>query len=138
MTAAKANRRIRKRDRVKGNVVGLAADHTCEFGSEIRADGNPVPSISDGVVHPVDAPGVGHNIKSEIERASPYKFHFRIAQLRIDADHALAQNLRALANSVFAFGKKCGATAKKHAAIGGKPIVIKKVFGVVDHAVFGA
>src|SRR5579862_7623476 len=112
MTAAKTDRGIGKRNRVERDIVGLAANYGCEPRSKVSTDGDSVSSISDRIVHAVDATSVGHNIKREVKSSAPDKFDLSVAQLRIDADHALAKDFGAFAYSVFGFGEKCGATAE--------------------------
>ena len=88
-----------------------------------------------GKIHSVEFPRVRHDVESEIESAAPDEFDFHPAQLRVHADHAAAENLGAPAHGIFRFREKGGAASEKHAIVRREPVVIEKMFGVVDHAI---
>ena len=74
-------------------------------------------------------------IESKIESSAPYVIDFRVAQLRVDIDHAQAQNLGTAADGLIGFRKECGASTEEHATIGREPVVVEIIFRVVDHPV---
>ena len=95
-------------------------------------------SKAGGKMHFVDFSSVRHHVESEVESAAPDVFHFGVAELGIDINHAAAKDFRTLANGVFGFGEEGGAATEEHAIVGRQPVVIEEVFRVVDHAVAGA
>ena len=84
---------------------------------------------------PSSLPGVGHDVESEVERASPDVVDLGVAELRINLDHSAPQNFRALPNSLVRLREKRRPPAEKHAAIRREPVVVQVVFRIVDHAV---
>src|SRR5215469_1108330 len=79
-----------------------------------------------------------HDVKGKIERSAPDMLDFRIAQLRINADHALTQEFGAIPYGAVGFREKRGAAPEEHAIVGSEPVIVQKMLGVVDHAVAGA
>src|SRR4051794_25484771 len=97
-----------------------------------------MPGISDGVVHAFELPGVLHDVECKVECSTPCIFDFRMVQLGINIDEATAKNLRATLDGIAGLGKEGSAAAKEHAILRGEPVVIKIVFGIVDHPIPGA
>ena len=91
-------------------------------------------SVSNRVVHAVDLSGMGHDVKSKIERAAPDIFDAGIGELRINMYHSAPQDLSASPDRLLAFRKECGAAAEEHAAVRREAVVVQKVFGVENHA----
>src|SRR6202521_214208 len=135
VAAAQGRWRTAKRDAIEGNVVRIAADEAGEFHAEPGGGGHPVAGEARGEIHAVEFSRVRHDVQREIERAAPDEFDFGVAQLRVDADHAAAKNFRALAHGVFGFRKEGGSAAEEHALVRREPVVVEKMFRVVDHAV---
>ena len=75
-----------------------------------------------------------HDVESKIQRAAPDVFDAGVGQLRININHSATQDLSAAPDGLFALRKKRRAAAEQHAAVGGEPVVMKKVFGIEDHA----
>src|SRR5579863_4934346 len=72
--------------------AGTIGSH--EFGdflSLISRHGDAVTGIAESVKHAVELAGVRHDVKGEVERASPDIVNFRVGQLRVDINHAAAQ-----------------------------------------------
>src|SRR5712692_5777832 len=117
MPAAKTERGGGELDVGEGNVVRLAADEAGELRAEPSGRGNAVAREARGEVHVVNFSRVRHDVKSEIKRAAPDKFDPGIAQLRVNVDHAAAENFRALAHGVLCFGEKGGAASEEQAIV---------------------
>src|SRR5215472_109067 len=115
--------------------VRFAADHSSELHAEPSGRGDAVARKACREIHLVDFSSMRHDVESEVERAAPNVFHFGVAELRVDVNHAPPKNFCALANRVFGFGEKGSATAEQHAIVRGQAIVVEEVLGVVDHAV---
>src|SRR5690242_8737862 len=94
--------------------------------------------ISNSIVHALHLARVRHDVKGEIQRATPGVSHFGITQLRVNGDHAAAQYFGAAANGVSRLRKEGSATSEEHAVIRRKSVVIKVVLGIEDHPVVGA
>src|SRR6267378_2845865 len=135
VTAAQAEWRAAKRYAIEGNVVGLAADEAGEFQAEPGGGGDAVARKTRGKVHAVNFSRVRHDVQREIESAAPDEFDFGFAQLRVDGDHAAAENFGALANGVFGFRKEGGAASEEHTIVRREAVVVEKMLRVVDHAV---
>ena len=97
-----------------------------------------MPGVSHREVHAIHLASVRHDVKSEIQGSSPDVFNFRVPQLRVNADHALAQDLGAFADGLLVFWKECSASTEEHSPIGRQAVIVEIVLGVVDHAVAGA
>src|SRR5580698_1343741 len=80
VAAAQTERRSRKRNPVKWNVVGLATDDAGDFRPEIGSDRNAVSGVTRCIVHASASAGVRHDVKGKIECSSPDEFDFDILQ----------------------------------------------------------
>src|ERR1035441_2226781 len=132
LAVVKPQRRAGKRDLCKGIVRLSVCDPFRHFLPLIRSHGNAVTRISNGKIDAIDLPRMRHDVETKIEGAAPDVFDLGIAQLRINADHAEAQKLSALADSPIGLREKRSAAAEQHAIVGSEPIVINVVLGIVD------
>jgi len=135
VAAAQTNWSGGKQDAVEGNVVRIAANEASELRAEPSGGGDAVAGEARGKIHAVELSGVRHYIKREIEGSAPDKFYCGVAQLRVNIDHAAAENFGALAHGVFGFRKEGGAASEEHAIVRRETVVVKKIFRVVDHAI---
>src|SRR5882757_2351227 len=83
----------------------------------------------------IELAGVGHYVEGEIEGAAPDVFDLCVAQLRVDGDHAAAEDFGAAADGGAGFGEEGGASAEEHAAVRREAVVVEIIFGVEDHAI---
>src|SRR5260370_40645992 len=97
-----------------------------------------MPGVGEREGEAVELVGVGHDVEGEVQRAAPDVIDLGVAQLRIDSQHAAAQNFGAAANGAAGFGEKGSASAEEHAAVRGEAIVVQIILGIVDHAIAGA
>src|SRR5579859_7658595 len=95
------------------------------FVSQVGGHGHAVAGVTEGEVEGVELTGVGHDVESEVERATPDVIDFGVAQLRVDREHASAQDFGAAANGAGGFRKEGGAAAEEHAAVGREPVVVE-------------
>src|SRR5579884_2363394 len=112
MPALKTNWRAGERNIFIRKIVGFPANNVGQLGTEISTNRHSMTRITHRVIHAIEAAGMRHDVESEVERASPNKFHFGIAQLGIHADHALTQDLRTLTHRIFGLRKESRAAAE--------------------------
>jgi hypothetical protein len=117
--------------------ISVAPVQNClrDFVTEVGGYRHAVTRIAEGEVETVELTGMRHDVEREIERAAPNVFDCGVAQLRVNAKHAAAENFRAAANGAAGFGEERGSAAEQHAAVGREAIVVKIVLGIVDHAI---
>src|SRR6516162_11422649 len=118
IAAAQADRWVRKGNFRKRAIVGMAAKNTREFRAHPGGGGHAMPGEAERKVHIVQLAGMWHYVKGKIEGAAPGIVDFRIAQLRIDADHALTQEFRAFPHGTFGLREKRGTASEEHAVVG--------------------
>src|ERR1700687_2930971 len=133
--AAQSKRGVRKFDAVERKLNCVTATHCRQSGAQPGSGSYTVSGKANCKIHIVELAGMRHNIARKIDGAAPDIFHFCIAQLRVDMDHAAAQNFGALPNGVGSFGKESGASAEEHPIVRGKAVIVEEVFGIVNHAV---
>ena len=122
-------------DSSEGVFVAAAENRLRDFVAEVGGHAYSVACVTEGEVQAVELAGVGHDVEGEIEGAAPDVLDFGFAQLGIDAEHATVKDFGAAADRAAGFREERGASAEKHAAVGGEAVVVQIILGIVDHAI---
>src|SRR5882724_3105861 len=130
-----AQRRARKWNSHKRIFVAPGQNGLRNFLSQQRRHCHAVPGVSHRVKHSVYLPSVRHDVERKVQRSAPDVLHFGLAQLRINREHSVAQNLRALSHRIFILREKCCSPTEQHSPVRRQPVVIQIIFRVVDHPV---
>src|SRR5436305_1446586 len=83
----------------------------------------------------VQLAGMGHYVEREVQGTPPDVLDVGVAQLRVDAEHALAKNFGAAANGAAGFREEGGASSEEQAAVGREAVIVEVILGVEDHAI---
>src|SRR5260370_1000451 len=101
ISAAQTNGRAMKCYFGEGVVISVAANHARQLCAHPCGGRHAMTRESNREMHSVDLSPMRHHVKREVQRASPDIFHLGVPKLRVHANHAFAQKLRALSHRVF-------------------------------------